>query len=206
MKRGRAGWWRGPGGRKGLARRGRGGAQGTGVGAAPRSRGLRSNGVGAVLPGCWRRGAGARVCQRGVPSRPADAWPPRQGERQSAGSPGTRLGRSWGRGVGLVREGRGPRGGKETCQGAAGGGVRSDQGAGCTREPGAVPPGPSFWSQAGATWKPVGGGGFEKWVSAAEGRDRVVSFADAGFGALGGGGWSSTGSFQLKGCEEGGRL
>lgn len=121
------------------------------------------------------------------------------------GQPGHAPGAQLGKGRGAGTEGRGPRGGKETCQGAAGGGVGSDRGAGCTREPGAGPRGPSFWSQAGVTGKRVGGGGFENWVFAAEGRERGVSCSDADFGALGGWGWSSTRSFLLKGWEEGGR-
>lgn len=115
--------------------------------------------------------------------------------------PGHAPGAQLGKGRGACTEGRDPRAGK-TCQGAAGGGVDSDRGAGGTREPEAVPRGPSFWSQAGATWKLVGGGGFENRVSAAEGRERSVSCADADFGALGEWGWSSTGSFQLKGWED----
>ena len=154
-----------------------------------------------------RRGAGARVCQRGVPSQPAAAPPPCQGERQGGGSPGALLGRSWGRGAGLVQKIPAPAE-KETCQGAEGGGVGSDPGTWWTLGslgPGrrTVPRGPPFLSRAGATWKQVGDGGFENCVFA-EGRKRGVSCAGADFGALWGGG-SCTGLFQVTGWKEGRR-
>lgn len=115
-----------------------------------------------------------------------------------SGQPGNAPGAQLGKGRGAGTEGRGPRGGKETCQGVAGGGVGSDRGAGCTLEPGAGPRGPSFWSQAAVTGKRVGGGGFENWVFAAEGRERGVSCSDADFGALGEWAGVLRGPFSLK--------
>ena len=200
LKRGRAGGLgEGAGREEGPGGEAKGGGLGTGVGAAPRSRGLRSNGVGAVLPGCWSRGAGARVCQRDVRSRPADAWSPRQGERPC--SPGTRLGRSWGRGVGLVRKVEIPELGRP---------VKEPLGAGSTvtgapGAPGSLRPcleGPLSGLKLGRRGSESGVVDSRNRVSAAEGRERGVSCADADFGALGEWGWSSTGSFQLKGWED----